>query len=254
MSKNMTIEKMEEPGHSPYFNSVKTLFSFIAACMFITLLCWSERLLSYRLEHIKYERNRHRFRTILIRTFGYSMATIFRLFYMLITMTMNSQLFIIVVVGLTTGQLITEYLRSTSTYASKHGILGIHSPTSLSNKDDDDIPSATTLGNESTSDKIGGYTEVESRDFDEDKQEEKAKKKRNLDSFLEEIKRLVNEERVCKIWSYSKCKDWPRTQEEKDRNRNLLNEGGRSPSNGLPFNAQMVHANNYATVPHLGRL
>ncbi|CAG8790150.1 9472_t:CDS:2, partial [Cetraspora pellucida] len=67
--------------------------------------------------------------------------------------------------GLTTGQLITEYLRSTSTYASKHSMFcGIHSSTNLSHKDDDDIPSATTLGNESTSDKIG-YNEAESRDF-----------------------------------------------------------------------------------------
>ncbi|RIB04292.1 hypothetical protein C2G38_2120942 [Gigaspora rosea] len=178
MSHNMSSEKMEEPGHSPYFNSdfsylvilfagfeVKTLFSFIAACMFITLLCWSERLLSYRLENLRYEKNRPRFRTILLRTFGYSMATIFRLFYMLITMTMNSQLFIIVVVGLTTGQLIVEYLRSLSAYTSRHSILGIHSSVNLSHKDDDDIPSATTLGNESTSDKIGGYTGVESRDF-----------------------------------------------------------------------------------------
>ncbi|CAG8745271.1 7767_t:CDS:2, partial [Racocetra persica] len=66
--------------------------------------------------------------------------------------------------GLTTGQLITEYLRSTNTYASKHSMLGIHSSTNLSHKDDDDLPSATTLGNESTSDKFG-YSEAEARDF-----------------------------------------------------------------------------------------
>ncbi|CAG8810257.1 26321_t:CDS:2, partial [Gigaspora margarita] len=82
MSHNMSSETMEEPGHSPYFNS-----------------------------------------------------------------------------GLTTGQLIVEYLRSLSAYTSKPSILGIHSSVNLSHKDDDDdIPSATTLGNESTSDKIGGYT------------------------------------------------------------------------------------------------
>ncbi|CAG8618591.1 13682_t:CDS:2 [Dentiscutata erythropus] len=125
MSHNMTTEKMEESGHSPYFN-----------------------------KSLRYERNRPRFRTILLRTFGYSMATIFRLFYMLITMTMNSQIFVIVVVGLTTGQLIVEYLRSISAYTSRHNLIGMHSSVNLSHKDDDDIPSATTLGNESISDKI----------------------------------------------------------------------------------------------------
>ncbi|CAG8679757.1 28107_t:CDS:10, partial [Dentiscutata erythropus] len=195
---------------------------------------------------------------------------------------------------------------------------------------------------------------------DEEKQDEKSKKKRNLDSFLEEIKREqeeredrlrqkhaklagagvtsvctndlettgsdefvptsltvkaafedrpgshdtgdpnttnlyvgnispeVNEEMLCKEFAkYGPIASvkimWPRTQEEKDRNRNcgfvsfmdrecaaialknmdgrellgyvmrvVLNEGGRPPPSGLPFNAQMVHTNNYANVPPPG--
>ncbi|CAG8505458.1 6856_t:CDS:10, partial [Cetraspora pellucida] len=205
---------------------------------------------------------------------------------------------------------------------------------------------------------------------DEDKQDDKSKKKRNLDSFLEEIKREqeeredrlrqkhaklagagvssvcandiettgsdefvptsltvkaafedrpgshdtgdpnttnlyvgnispeVNEEMLCKEFAkYGPIASvkimWPRTQEEKDRNRNcgfvsfmdrecaaialknmdgreLLGYvmrvgwgkavpippqpiyGGRPPPSGLPFNAQMVHTNNYANVPPPG--
>ncbi|CAG8587192.1 15009_t:CDS:10 [Acaulospora morrowiae] len=204
--------------------------------------------------------------------------------------------------------------------------------------------------------------------LDDEKKEEKAKGKRNLDAFLEEIKREqeeredrlrqkhaklagagvlsetgsndeflptsltvkaafedrpgshdtgdpnttnlyvgnispeVNEEMLCKEFAkYGPIASvkimWPRTQEEKDRNRNcgfvsfmdrecaalalknmdgkellgyvmrvgwgkavpippqpiyVLNESGRPPPSGLPFNAQMVHTNTYANVPPPG--
>ncbi|CAG8458007.1 11129_t:CDS:10 [Scutellospora calospora] len=120
--------------------------------------------------------------------------------------------------------------------------------------------------------------------------------------YVGNISPEVNEEMLCKEFAkYGPIASvkimWPRTQEEKDRNRNcgfvsfmdrecaaialknmdgrellgyvmrvgwgkavpippqpiyVLNEGGRPPPSGLPFNAQMVHANNYATVPPPG--
>jgi Na+-transporting NADH:ubiquinone oxidoreductase subunit NqrC len=83
---------------------------------------------------------------------------------MLITMTMNTQLFIIVVVSLTTGQLITEYLRSVPIYASTRTLDNHHSMLTLDHKDD--VPSEDTLGNDSASDKILGYTDdIENNDF-----------------------------------------------------------------------------------------
>jgi len=138
--------------------TISTIPSFILACLFIITLCWSERLLSYYLEKFKYDRNRPQNRSILLRTVGYSIATTLRLFYMLIIMNMNSQLFIVVVVGLTTGQLTTEYLRSIPIYAPTR-MLDILPLSTLDHKDDDDVPSENTLGNDSTSDKMGGYTD-----------------------------------------------------------------------------------------------
>ncbi|CAB5181476.1 unnamed protein product [Rhizophagus irregularis] len=177
---------------------------------------------------------------------------------------------------------------------------------------------------------------------DEEKKDDKSKRKRNLDAFLEEIKREqeeredrlrqkhaklagagvsseagsddfvptsltvkaafedrpgshdtgdpnttnlyvgnispeVNEEMLCKEFAkYGPIASvkimWPRTQEEKDRNRNcgfvsfmdresvpippkpiyVLNEGVRPPPSGLPFNAQMVHTKAYTNVPPPG--
>ncbi|CAG8643854.1 1720_t:CDS:10 [Cetraspora pellucida] len=234
------------------------------------------------------------------------------------------------------------------------------------------IPAAVTTNQEPIPEIIKESTE---KNEDEDKQDDKSKKKRNLDSFLEEIKREqeeredrlrqkhaklagagvssvcandiettgsdefvptsltvkaafedrpgshdtgdpnttnlyvgnispeVNEEMLCKEFAkYGPIASvkimWPRTQEEKDRNRNcgfvsfmdrecaaialknmdgrellgyvmrvgwgkavpippqpiyVLNEGGRPPPSGLPFNAQMVHTNtDYANVPPPG--
>ncbi|CAG8650007.1 17666_t:CDS:10, partial [Gigaspora rosea] len=127
--------------------------------------------------------------------------------------------------------------------------------------------------------------------------------------YVGNISPEVNEEMLCKEFAkYGPIASvkimWPRTQEEKDRNRNcgfvsfmdrecaaialknmdgrellgyvmrvgwgkavpippqpiyvidpyplVLNEGGRPPPSGLPFNAQMVHTNNYANVPPPG--
>ncbi|CAG8590388.1 9430_t:CDS:2 [Acaulospora morrowiae] len=140
--------------------TISTIPSFILACLFIITLCWFERLLSYVLEKYKYDINRSRNRSVLIRTAGYLVATILRLFYMLITMTMNTQLFIVVVVGLATGQLITEYLRSIPIYSSTH-TLENHLPISRFDHkdDDDDLPSENTLGDDSVNEKIIGYTD-----------------------------------------------------------------------------------------------
>ncbi|RHZ54785.1 hypothetical protein Glove_423g57 [Diversispora epigaea] len=121
-----------ETGHMVYFNSdfsyvvvlfkgfnITSFFNYILACLFILFLCWSERLLSYCLgNNLKYDKNHSRWKIILIKTLGFSVVTIFRLFYMLITMTMNSQLFIVVVLGLTTGQFIVEYISSRSIYST----------------------------------------------------------------------------------------------------------------------------------------
>ncbi|CAI2177403.1 8737_t:CDS:2 [Funneliformis geosporum] len=74
-------------------------------------------------------------------------------------MSMNSQIFIVVVTGLTTGQLIVEFIRSIPVYYTHHQIL-VHSPR-ISIKDDD-LPSATLA--EST-DKFYDYTVLQPQSF-----------------------------------------------------------------------------------------
>ncbi|RHZ47319.1 hypothetical protein Glove_585g12 [Diversispora epigaea] len=224
------------------------------------------------------------------------------------------------------------------------------------------VPASKPIQQEVEADNID---QIDENDEEEEKREEKSKRKRNLDAFLEEIKREqeeredrlrqkhaklagagvssetgvsdefvptsltvkaafedrpgshdtgdpnttnlyvgnispeVNEEMLCKEFAkYGPIASvkimWPRTQEEKDRNRNcgfvsfmdrecaalalknmdgkellgyvmrvgwgkavpippqpiyVLNESGRPPPSGLPFNAQMVHSSTYINVP-----
>ncbi len=91
---------------------VTSIHTFVLVALFVTSLCWFERLSTYYYESSRYNRNQKRFKTVAIRTFGYALLTIMRFFYMLLIMSMNSQIFIVVVTGLTTGQLIVEYIRS----------------------------------------------------------------------------------------------------------------------------------------------
>ncbi|GES96123.1 copper transporter [Rhizophagus clarus] len=128
MSETMT--EHTSPGHFDhnklYFSDdlskisgfqVNSIFSLVLVSIFITILCWSERFLNYYY-HKKsiYDRNQNRFRTIVVKTLSYGILTTLRLFYMLLIMSMNSQIFVIVVTGLTTGQLIIEYIRSIPIY------------------------------------------------------------------------------------------------------------------------------------------
>ncbi|RGB34509.1 hypothetical protein C1646_701805 [Rhizophagus diaphanus] len=88
---------------------VTSFHTFVIATLFVISLCWCERLFTYYYENAGYEKGQKRFKRIVIRTFAYAVLTILRFFYMLLIMSMNSQIFIVVVTGLTTGQLIVEY-------------------------------------------------------------------------------------------------------------------------------------------------
>ena len=93
---------------------VTSFHTFVLAALFVISLCWCERFFTYYYENAGYEKDMKRFKTVVTRTFGYAVLTTLRFFYMLLIMSMNSQIFIVVVTGLTTGQLIVEYIRSIS--------------------------------------------------------------------------------------------------------------------------------------------
>ncbi|GET03869.1 copper transporter [Rhizophagus clarus] len=97
---------------------VTSFHTFILATLFVISLCWCERLFNYYYENARYKKDQKRFKTLVIRTFGYAVLTILRFFYMLLIMSMSSQIFIVVVTGLTTGQLIVEYIRSIPVYST----------------------------------------------------------------------------------------------------------------------------------------
>ncbi|KAI8068080.1 hypothetical protein BC940DRAFT_367369 [Gongronella butleri] len=88
-----------------------------AAYMFICIICWAERALTYCLDGPLGYQSRYRIRWSLViaRTAVYGLATVLRLWYMLITMYFNIGLFSAVVLALTTGQLVLEILKSRST-------------------------------------------------------------------------------------------------------------------------------------------
>lgn len=77
---------------------VNSILSFVLASIFVTLICWGERFLNYYYhKKSKYDRNQKRFRSIAVKTLSYGILTTLRLSYMLLIMSMNSQIFIIVV-------------------------------------------------------------------------------------------------------------------------------------------------------------
>ncbi|RUS35457.1 hypothetical protein BC938DRAFT_483169 [Jimgerdemannia flammicorona] len=92
----------------------------IAAYVAVAILCWIERGLSYYMDSISYEGYGMargagtRFGRVVLKTVLYGIVTTLRLFYMLVTMTCHTGLFIVVVMGLTTGQLVLEFLKSST--------------------------------------------------------------------------------------------------------------------------------------------
>ncbi|RIA81007.1 hypothetical protein C1645_785288 [Glomus cerebriforme] len=93
---------------------ITSFHTFVFAALFITSLCWCERLFTCYYENIRYDGDQKRFKSVVIRTLSYAVLITLRFFYMLLIMSMNSQIFIVVVTGLTTGQLIVEYIHSIS--------------------------------------------------------------------------------------------------------------------------------------------
>ncbi|KAG2180096.1 hypothetical protein INT43_003884, partial [Umbelopsis isabellina] len=89
-------------------NSWKLLVAYIL----IIAICWTERLLTYKLDTVKYIPYENRLKTVVIRTSYYAIATVLRLWYMLIAMYFNTGLFIVLVAALTSGQLVVEYRKS----------------------------------------------------------------------------------------------------------------------------------------------
>ncbi|KAI8575317.1 hypothetical protein K450DRAFT_262365 [Umbelopsis ramanniana AG] len=80
----------------------------------IVAICWTERFLTYKLDTIVYEPYGHSIGTIILRTLYYGIATALRLLYMLVAMYFNTGLFLVLVIALTTGQLVIEYKKSLS--------------------------------------------------------------------------------------------------------------------------------------------
>lgn len=72
-------------------------WNLLAAYIFVVLICWTERGLTYYLDQHQYHSGKPRWRQVSIRTVVYGLATVFRLWYMLITMYFNTGLFIVVV-------------------------------------------------------------------------------------------------------------------------------------------------------------
>lgn len=97
-------------------NSWKLLVAYIL----IIAICWTERLLTYKLDTVKYIPYESRIKTVIIRTSYYAIATVLRLWYMLIAMYFNTGLFIVLVAALTSGQLVVEYKKSLNGYRSEH--------------------------------------------------------------------------------------------------------------------------------------
>ncbi|CAO3576019.1 unnamed protein product [Absidia cylindrospora] len=93
-------------------------WNLFAAYIFIVLMCWTERGLTYYLDQYAYTSQRIDWKQVVVRTVLYGFATVLRLWYMLTTMYFNTGLFIVVVVALTCGQFVIEVLKSSKT--SRH--------------------------------------------------------------------------------------------------------------------------------------
>ncbi|KAM3578543.1 hypothetical protein VKS41_008928 [Umbelopsis sp. WA50703] len=94
-------------------------WKLLVAYILIIAICWTERLLTYKLDTVKYVPYGNRTKMVIIRTAYYALATVLRLWYMLIAMYFNTGLFIVLVAALTSGQLIIEYKKSLSSYGSE---------------------------------------------------------------------------------------------------------------------------------------
>ncbi|KAI7851493.1 hypothetical protein BDC45DRAFT_515888 [Circinella umbellata] len=106
-------------------NSLSRFFGYL----FIFAICWSERGLTYFLERQNYHSsstdgggNISRLKKIGLRTLLYGTATTLRLWYMLITMYFIIDFFVVVVLALTSGQLIIEFLKSTRSSSSAYHV------------------------------------------------------------------------------------------------------------------------------------
>ncbi|KAI9254569.1 hypothetical protein BDA99DRAFT_518749 [Phascolomyces articulosus] len=103
-------------------NGVSRFFAYL----FIFAICWSERGLTYILERHPLPslgetgRRGLRWKRIGLRTLVYGVATTLRLWYMLITMYFIIDFFIVVILALTSGQLVTEFLKSTRSSSVYH--------------------------------------------------------------------------------------------------------------------------------------
>jgi len=99
---------------------ITTTTGFAIASVFVAVLCWAERAITYYLDSIPYGSQQSAFPRgsqrqtgkMMLRTGLYGLATCLRLMYMLVTMTYHAGLFILVVLALTTGQLVIEYLKA----------------------------------------------------------------------------------------------------------------------------------------------
>ncbi|KAI8332591.1 hypothetical protein BC941DRAFT_435979 [Chlamydoabsidia padenii] len=89
-------------------------WNLLAAYIFVVLICWTERGLTYYLEQNKYKSTKSRWGQVITRTLVYGLATVFRLWYMLTTMYFNTGLFIVVIFALCSGQLVIEVLKSSN--------------------------------------------------------------------------------------------------------------------------------------------
>ncbi|ORX62401.1 hypothetical protein DM01DRAFT_1331824 [Hesseltinella vesiculosa] len=87
-----------------------------AAYLFIFIICWLERSITFVMDTTLAPRQHResRWKLVLLRTLCYGLATVLRLWYMLITMYFNISLFAAVVIALTTGQLATEILKTSA--------------------------------------------------------------------------------------------------------------------------------------------
>ncbi|KAI8369330.1 uncharacterized protein BYT42DRAFT_583986 [Radiomyces spectabilis] len=89
-------------------------YRLFAGYVFIVVVCWSERAITYYLDRLAYSRGRISWRLVTTRTLLFGVATVLRLWYMLIAMYFNTGLFIVMVIALTGGQFAVELLKASS--------------------------------------------------------------------------------------------------------------------------------------------
>ncbi|KAL1923370.1 uncharacterized protein VTP21DRAFT_8350 [Calcarisporiella thermophila] len=120
---------------------ISSPFALGAAFFCIALICWTERACTYLLDvsHADILFNKFsRSQQVLYRTGLYTIATILRLFYMLVTMSFHIGLFVMVVLALASGQLVVEYARAISLERRSQAVLWEQRTSSTCNATDDD--------------------------------------------------------------------------------------------------------------------